>query len=434
MLRHGCEGKEQSHMARQTGRRSTTLIAAVVLVLLAVGTVPRGHTPIASRFTYNEHLFPIFRDRCGSCHIEGGVAPMSLVNYQAAYPWTQSIREEVMGLRMPPWQAEDGFGDFKNGHVLPAHEMDMILEWSAGGYPQGPRDQTPEPPTIEGGWRLGDPGVTLEVPDAFLLDGATSETVRYFVLSPALQSDAVLVGVDFVPGARAVVRGAAVFVDTAGVARRLDDSTPGPEDGGQPGFDQFEGMGFPTTAPVAVFTPGQSPVLNLDVGYVLPAGADIVLRVHYKKTWITEGTSFSDQSRVGLHLGGDDALSLQSLLVESPVEASGRDLTFSYELPESSTLFSLFPEVDIESSELLIEAIDADGSRVPMLWLREPDNGWPTRFWFEEPISLSAGASIEVTTLLDPAAERQDRGSLVGADASPVRISVDYLSEDVADE
>ena len=69
---------------------------------------------------------------------------MSLVDYRSAFPWTQSIREEILGLRMPPWQAEDGFGDFRNGHALTATEMNMILEWSAGGYPEGPRDQTPD--------------------------------------------------------------------------------------------------------------------------------------------------------------------------------------------------------------------------------------------------------------------------------------------------
>ena len=126
------------------------LLLALTLVAVA-GSVPRGHTPISSRWNYNEHLFPIFRDRCGACHIEGGVAPMSLVDYQAAYPWTQSIREEILGLRMPPWQAEDGFGDFKNGHALPAHEMDMILEWSSG-------ELAPDPTPFE---HLGDGDAVL---------------------------------------------------------------------------------------------------------------------------------------------------------------------------------------------------------------------------------------------------------------------------------
>ena len=94
-------------------RHTRWVVALIIGFVVIIGSVPSGHTPIASRWNYNEHLFPIFRDRCGSCHIDGGVGPMSLVNYQEAYPWTQSIREEILGLRMPPWQAEDGFREFQ---------------------------------------------------------------------------------------------------------------------------------------------------------------------------------------------------------------------------------------------------------------------------------------------------------------------------------
>ena len=38
--------------------------------LVAMGSVPRGHTPIASRWNFNEHLYPVFKERCGSCHVD----------------------------------------------------------------------------------------------------------------------------------------------------------------------------------------------------------------------------------------------------------------------------------------------------------------------------------------------------------------------------
>ena len=57
-------------------RRHGWWLALGVLALVVVTSTPRGHTPIASRWNYNEHLFPIFRDNCGSCHRENGVAPM----------------------------------------------------------------------------------------------------------------------------------------------------------------------------------------------------------------------------------------------------------------------------------------------------------------------------------------------------------------------
>ena len=192
------------------------------LILIVLQTAPSGHTPIASRWNFNEHLFPIFRDRCGSCHIEGGVGPMSLVQYRAAYPWAQAIREEVLSLRMPPWQAEDGFGTFRNGDVLTAREMDMILEWSSGGYPEGPRNRRPAAPILSDDWPLGPPALTVEMPETFTLAADTNEAVRYFVIAPGIVEDRIVTGFDFRPGAPAIVRSAAVFVDAKGTAGTLD--------------------------------------------------------------------------------------------------------------------------------------------------------------------------------------------------------------------
>ena len=409
-------------------RRHSWWVAIGVLGLVVVTTsTPRGHTSIASRWNYNEHLFPIFRDNCGSCHRENGVAPMSLVTYQEAYPWAQSIREEVLGMRMPPWQAEDGFGDFKNGHALPAHEMDMILEWSSGGYPQGPRDQTPEPPVSTPTWRMGEPDTVLEMASAFELDAGVSETVRYFVLPAGNDADRVVTGVDFLPGAGAVVRGAAIFVDTTGAARLLDNSDPAP------GFAEADGQDFPSGPPLAVWMPSARPVQGDGVGYRLPGGADVVLRVQYKKTWITEGEAFSDQSRVGLHFADGAASQIEELLVSSDAEVSGREVIFTHAIESDKTMLALLPEVTIEADELMVEAIKPDGTRVPMLWLREPSTGWPTRFWFEEPIVLPSGTTLEITAVLKPAAERTGVRSLLGGDpAAPIRLVADFVEGTVA--
>jgi hypothetical protein len=182
---------------------------------------------------------------------------------------------------------------------------------------------------------------------------------------------------------------------------------------------------------VGVFTPGQKSVLNRDVGYLLPAGADIVVRIHYKKTWITEGTEFADQSQVGLHFANGGASEIQSMLVMSPLEVGAEEVAFTHTLDQESTVLALFPEVDIQSTELQVEAVRPDGSRIPMLWLREPDTGWPTRFWFESPVVLPAGSQLEVTTLLQPAAKRTQSVTLIGDGSSPIRLSVDYVSGDL---
>ena len=151
----------------------------------------------------------------------------------------------------------------------------MILEWSSGGYPQGPRAQAPVKDSPDEEWTLGEPALVLAVPEAFTLDASTGETVRYFVLPTGLSEDRLLIGAELKPGARAVVRGAAIFVDTTGTATSADAT---------PGFGDPPDQRFPTAPPVAVWTPEQPSVMNEGAGRLLSTGADIVVRIHYKKT------------------------------------------------------------------------------------------------------------------------------------------------------
>lgn len=400
-------------------RRHTSgaLVLAAVGVVVLLGGVTRGHTPIASRFTYNEHIFPIFERRCGSCHVEGGIGPMSLLTYREAYPWTQSIREEILGLRMPPWKAEDGFGSFSNGHVLPAHEMDMILEWSAGGYPQGPRNQTPAAPAPATGWSLGEPTVGLPLPESFVFDAGASETVRYFVLPTDLGADRWIRAIDVLPESRAVVRHVSVYVDTTGKARAADAADEGP------GF----ASGFQSAEPVAVWWPGQQIEVLDGIGYPLPAGADLVARIFYKKTWITEGQAFTDRTQLGLHLADDAVGAVEQTVVDATALPAGPEMTFRHVFDDETTLLALLPEVAVGSRELQVEGVRPDGSRQPLLLIREPDPAWPTRYWLDDPLDLPAGSELQVTATLEPGAGPEDVPSLFASDA-PMRLLVDHTS------
>ena len=398
--------------------RYTGAFAGLALVIAVLSTSTGGHTAINSRFTYNEHLFPIFARQCGSCHVTGGVAPMSLLTYQEAFPWTQSIREEVLGLRMPPWKAEDGFGNFVNGHVLPAHELDMILEWAGGGYPEGPRDQRPVPPDPVTDWTLGPPSLELTLPEPFGIDAATSEAVRFFTLPTSFSEERWVTGVDVRPGSRAIVRHVAVYVDTTGQTRGLSEA-----DTSGPGF----AAGFDGVEPIAVWWPGQS-VVRLDgAGYALPAGADVVARIVYKKTWITEGQPFTDQTSLGLHLAEGTVATIAHTVVSSPAEASGPEVVFNQPIADEMTLRALLPEMEVEALELQVEGVLPDGSREPLLLIREPDPGWPTRYVFDTPHLLPAGSQIRVTATLPGGADRESVPSLFSSDA-PIRLLVDYTS------
>ena len=79
-------------------RFARVMAPPAILLAVIVIAAERGeaHKPITSPYTYNEEVFPILRERCGHCHVAGGVAPMSLMTFTDAFPWGESIRTELV--------------------------------------------------------------------------------------------------------------------------------------------------------------------------------------------------------------------------------------------------------------------------------------------------------------------------------------------------
>ena len=142
-------------MLKQPITRLARLVVppAILLAVIVIATV-RGdaHKPITSPYTYNEEVFPILRDRCGRCHVSGGVAPMSLMTYKDAFPWGESIRTELVAGHMPPGGVDDAAGRFRNAPTLTARELNILLTWVTGGNPMGSAERMPSTVEPRRGW------------------------------------------------------------------------------------------------------------------------------------------------------------------------------------------------------------------------------------------------------------------------------------------
>ena len=124
-------------------------MAALGLVgSFAPGT--EAHKPVTSPYNYNNHVFPIIRNRCGRCHYPGGPTPMSLLTYSDALPWAESMREQLVSEAMPPWYADPIGPAVKGGHTITPRELDILVTWATGGSPRGDLSTTlapaPAPP------------------------------------------------------------------------------------------------------------------------------------------------------------------------------------------------------------------------------------------------------------------------------------------------
>ena len=339
------------------------LVVAGALFLAGAPSTLEAHKPTKTRFTYHWDVLPIFEARCGSCHREGGVAPMSLLGYRETFPWAVSIKNQVLALSMPPWFADERYGNFRHSSSLTASEVDTIVDWCLGGTPEGdPGDAPRRGPGIE--IPDGAPDMVLELPEAFVLEASRGEAIHDARLDPGLRRESFLQSVEFRPHRPNVIRSALVFVVPKGA---------------KPG------------APVASWIAGEGAIVWPEGrGVRLPAGASIYVRIHYKKTWLDEGKEIRDRSGVGLYFAKGKARPIESLVVEAQ-EGEG-----VYRLTRDVEVFSLFPMVEGPVDSFFAEALRPDGTTLPLIGLRGPDPAWPRTYRLEEPILLQKGSRLRL--------------------------------------
>jgi len=244
------------------------------MALLAAGLLlaqpGEAHKGITSKFAYNTEVYPIFLNRCGRCHVDGGVGPMSLLKYEDAFPWAESLRTELLA-------ASSGeAADFvKAAHrQISARELDIILDWATGGTPEGDKANTPSQVAHLNDWARGTPNLMVSMASPFDMSPDTFETTQEFVLPIPVEQPRSVGQLDLLAGNPAIVRSAAISIRSKdGQIRAL-------------------GTWFPRQAPIP---------LALKPAARLEPGSELIARIHYKKTWKFEGKAMSDRSTIGFY-------------------------------------------------------------------------------------------------------------------------------------
>jgi hypothetical protein len=367
-------------------------------VFVATAPEPEAHKAITSRFNYNEHIFPIFRDRCGTCHYAGGPTPMSLLTYQDAVPWGESMREELISENMPPWYVDPLGPAAKGGHTLSTKELDMLVTWAVGGSPEGDATKRPAPIEVKTQWKAGPPDLEVPLDKEQELGPGVMEDTREATLSTNLKEAKWVSTVDLLPGKASMVRDALISLENGTVLAAW-----------VPGYDA-------TASPSGT-------------AFKLPAGAKLRVQIHYKKHYLDEQNAVADKSIVGLYFT-DPPVSgreIQALAIPGPNGESdpAEPRAFGGTIKTAARVVAVRPSLDTEYESVQIEAVLQGGRRVPLLQLRGPRPEWRRRYWLAEPIELPAGARIEVKgkpAHLEPMARPLTQ-------KYPLQIAIDYVAQ-----
>lgn len=235
--------------------------------------------------TWHQDIAPLFAAKCSGCHQDGGIAPFSLESYEQSAPWASLALDAVDRGEMPPWgqdnteecQPRHGFADDPR---LTEHERALLAAWIDAGTPEGDPATAaplPEPPQLE----LPDADLRLTSPEITIEPG--KDQFWCFVLDPGFTQPQLIDATQIVAGNSEIVHHVLIYVDESGKAEAGD------------AYECFGGPGLSQPTLISAWAPGVPPsVLPSEIAMSIPAGAKLIMNVHYHptgKTAVDPGTS-----------------------------------------------------------------------------------------------------------------------------------------------
>jgi hypothetical protein len=351
-----------------------------------------------TKITFHKNVEPILQARCQGCHRPGEAAPMSLLNYSDARPWAKSIKQAVLVRKMPPWSADGSVGHFRNDRHLSQSEIDTLAAWVDAGAPEGNPKDAPAPLQFSEGWAIGKPDLVLEMPVAY--DVPAQGTVDYqWILIPAFKEEKWIQAFEVRPGNRAVVHHVAAFWRRAGSPWMADAKpgvpTPKPSAAAETGSS--DGI-------IAEYVPGIPPLV-LPTGYALhlPAGADIMLQVHYTPN----GKPTTDRSSLGFIFAKEKpAYQVITFGMGAPVlKIPPYDPNYAAKavttLGIDVEMLGINPHMHLRGKSAEVTATYPDGHSEAILSVPKYDFNWQITYEPEGGLKLPAGTRLDAISYFD---------------------------------
>jgi thiol-disulfide isomerase/thioredoxin/mono/diheme cytochrome c family protein len=372
------------------GKPVSVAATPVAGCLIARAVKPKAEATV----TYAKHVSRILQKNCQECHRPGQIGPMSLLSYDDALNWADSIEEVVRDNRMPPWHADPRYGKFRNDRRLPAEDRKALLAWIEQGKAKGDDKDLPPARTFAAGWRIGKPDLVLTMPKPYAVPAETPKggvPYQYFTVQTDFKEDRWIERAEARPGATAVVHHVLIFIVPRGEFFRPD----GP------------GNVLCGTAP------GDMPLmLRPGEAKKVPAGARLVFQMHYTPN----GKAQTDQSSVGLIFAKEKPkrriltkpVLNQSFITRQDKIPAGEDnyrMEATFTFKEDVHLVHFMPHMHLRGKDFLYEAIYPNGKKEILLSVPRYNFGWQSIYRCAEPVALPKGTKLHCVAHFDNSAK-----------------------------
>lgn len=273
-------------MASRCSILAAAVASFVAVVTAAACSSSRSPSPSqATDETFASKIEPLVREKCQTCHREGGIAPFSLVTYEQVRDVAPIARDKVARREMPPWGTFDDPScdvqhGFKGDLSLTQEQIDMFVRWVDRGMPRGaPTGQSPMSPQIPTASAIEPLGLagktnTFEVGEDHIVEAGAEDDIRCFPVDTGLADDAWVAESIVVPADPKVVHHALVYLDPDHEGVR--------KSGNEKSYSCFGGSELTNPTLLLAWSPGgTSTSYGENAALRIPKGAHLVVQVHY---------------------------------------------------------------------------------------------------------------------------------------------------------
>jgi peroxiredoxin len=340
--------------------------------------------------TYAKEVSRILQAKCQECHRPGQIGPMSLLSYDDATAWAETIKEVIQEGRMPPWYADPHYGSFSNDRHLSSEDKATLLTWIEQGMPKGDEKDSPSPARFPEGWSIGKPDVVISMNQEFDVPADMPKggvPYKDFFVDTGFKEDRWVVGAECKPGAPEVVHHIIVYV------------VP-------PGKKFFPGN--PETPTLAGTAPGDMPLMvPAGTGKKIPAGSQLVFQMHYTPN----GRAQKDRSSVGFIFAKEPpqreviTLPIANPAFEIPAGDANYEVESEFPFRQDAHLLSFMPHMHVRGKDFKYELVYPDGKTETLLSVPRFNFNWQSVYRVAKPLPLPKGSKLHCVAHFDNSAK-----------------------------
>ena len=348
--------------------------------------------------TFSRDVAPILYKNCVECHRPSAMAPMSLISYDDARPWARAIKQKVASRQMPPWGADPTVARYSNDVSLKQSDIDTIVSWVDGGAPEGNRAELPAPPQFAEGWSIGKPDFVFRMQKPYSVPADGTVPYVYITVPTNLKEDIWIKAVELKPTDRRVVHHIiSTLVEGNGTA-----PDPEPKLTRDPAKKEIGG-GLGGLVPGRLYGEFEEGVVRK-----IPAGAEIVLQMHYT----TIGQPVTDQTEIGVvvtreppkNLRAQGGGAIPNMQFVIPPGDPNYEVVGQQKFDRDTYLSSLYPHMHVRGKDATYAIVYPDGREEVVLRVPKYDFNWQLSYKLAEPKFLPKGSTLKVTMHYDNSA------------------------------